>query len=158
MGNIDNNCSDLELTEKYENVTHHLTALMELQKDIQENVYGYDFEALANGPMKDLREFWDWNYHAIQDELREAYDALGGIHDGIKNAAWKPWKKDHAKMKDMKLSEMSERDLKELKFELVDLQHFVFNMMISIGMDAKDLYEYYWSKNMENRARQERGY
>ena len=66
MANVDNNCADLEVNEKYEDYTEHLTELMKLQKDIQENVYGYDFSELENAPLKKLREFWDWNYHAIQ--------------------------------------------------------------------------------------------
>jgi hypothetical protein len=158
MANLDNNCADLELKEKYEDYTEHLTELMKLQKDIQENVYGYNFSELENAPLRKVREFWDWNYHALQDEFREAYDALGGIHDGIKNASWKPWKKDYKKMDELTLAGMSERDRLELMYELVDAQHFLFNMMISVGMDGKKLFELYWAKNMENRARQERGY
>ena len=58
----------------------------------------------------------------------------------------------------MKISDLSEDDVKELKMELVDIQHFLFNMMISVGMNAEELYNFYLSKNKENIARQERGY
>jgi hypothetical protein len=58
----------------------------------------------------------------------------------------------------MKISDLSEDDVKELKMELVDIQHFLFNMMISVGMNAEELYNFYLSKNKENIARQQRGY
>ena len=43
--------------------------------------------------------------------------------DGIGNAVWKPWKKDHIKAKSMSFNEMSESDKIELKMELIDQQH-----------------------------------
>jgi len=58
----------------------------------------------------------------------------------------------------MKVSDLSEDDVKELKMELVDIQHFLFNMMISVGMNAEELYDYYLSKNKENIRRANSGY
>jgi phosphoribosyl-ATP pyrophosphohydrolase len=58
----------------------------------------------------------------------------------------------------MKISDLSDDDRKELKMELVDIQHFLFNMMISVGMNAEELYNYYISKNKENIRRQENNY
>jgi hypothetical protein len=58
----------------------------------------------------------------------------------------------------MKVSDLSPEDVKELKMELVDIQHFVFNMMISVGMTADELYNFYLSKNKENIRRQENNY
>ena len=159
MGNVDNSCKDLEVEDLYSKSENTLKDLYELQHDIQENVYGYDFEKMRNEmTLEEFRQFFDWNYHAIQDELRETFDALGGIKDGIGNGVWKPWKSSHAKLADMKFSDMSEDDKKELKMELIDIQHFLFNMMLAAGMTTDELFNYYFSKNKENRARQERGY
>ena len=58
----------------------------------------------------------------------------------------------------MKISDLSPEDVKELKMELVDIQHFLFNMMVSVGMTADELYNYYLSKNKENIRRQENNY
>jgi hypothetical protein len=58
----------------------------------------------------------------------------------------------------MKISDLSPEDVKELKMELVDIQHFLFNMMISVGMTADELYNFYISKNKENIRRQENNY
>lgn len=158
MANTDNKCADLEVEDLYSKSTNTLSDLYNLQKDIQENVYGYNFEKLRNGTLEEFRQFFDWNYHAIQDELRETFDALGGIDNGIGNAVWKPWKKNHAKNKTMKFSDLTESDKKELKMELIDIQHFLFNMMIACDMDAKEIFNFYFSKNKENRARQQRNY
>ena len=159
MANTDNTCSQLEVEDVFTESKNTLSDLYNLQKDIQENVYGYDFEEMRDQSLDDFRKFFDWNYHAIQDELRETFDALGGIKDGIGNAVWKPWKKAHTeKAPYMKFSDMSDNDLKELQMELIDIQHFLFNMMIATGMTAKDLMNMYFAKNKENRDRQTRGY
>jgi hypothetical protein len=42
--------------------------------------------------------------------------------------------------------------------ELIDIQHFLFNMMLAVGMTPDELFNYYFSKNKENRLRQKRGY
>lgn len=150
-------CSQLEVNDDYSKSTNTLSDLMLLQKNIQENVYGYNFEKLQSN-MKDLVDFWKWNQLAIQSEIMEAFDALGGIKDGVSSAAWKPWKMANANMKNMKLSDLTESDLKELKMELIDIQHFLFNMMLSVGMTPQEMFNYYYAKNKENIDRQKRGY
>ena len=159
MANTDNQCKDLPVEDDYVKSTHHLGTLMTLQKNTQEKVYGYDFANLSLGEIKD---FWLWNTRAIDDEISEAYDALGGVSNNgetsIGNAVWKPWKSNHKKAYSMKISDMSTEDVKELKMELVDIQHFLFNMMVSVGMTADELYNYYLSKNKENIRRQENNY
>jgi hypothetical protein len=127
-----------------------------LQKDIQENVYGYDFEDLRKQPIGIMKDFFMWNTHAQADEAHEAMDALGGIHDGIGNAVWKPWKAKHNTS--MTFNDLSERDKIELKMELIDELHFLFNKMHAVGMSTRELFNYYFSKNKENRERQKRGY
>ena len=159
MANTDNQCKDLPVDNDYVKSTHHLEQLMNLQKSTQEGVYGYDFANLTLGEIKD---FWLWNTRAIEDEISEAYDALGGISNNgetsIGSAVWKPWKSIHKKAYELKISDLSEEDQKELKMELVDIQHFIFNMMISVGMTAEELFNFYLSKNKENIRRQQNNY
>lgn len=151
-------CAHLEIEDIFATSENTLADLYNLQKDIQENVYGYDFSKLQAGPLPELRQFFDWNYHAIQDELRETFAALGGMSDGIANGVWKPWKKAyHEQAPNMSLNDMSERDLKELKMELIDIQHFLFNMMLAVGMTPEELMNFYFAKNAENRRRQSTG-
>jgi hypothetical protein len=158
MANTDNSCAHLEVPDEFSKSTNTFKDLMSLQKDIQETVYGYNFEEMQNGSLEGMRKFFDWNYHAIQDELREVFQALGGTKDGIGSGIWKPWKATHKKIGEMKFKDMSPNDLKELKMELIDIQHFLFNMMLAIGMTPEETYNYYFSKNEENRDRQKRGY
>lgn len=150
-------CSHLLIEDSYNNSENTLKDLIDLQKTIQSDVYGYDFKQMRD-KMSKLVDFWKWNQLAIQSELMEAFDALGGVQDGIGNAAWKPWKKKHQDIQNMQLSDLSERDLKDLKMELIDIQHFLFNLMISVGMDAEEIFNYYVAKNQENIERQKRGY
>jgi phosphoribosyl-ATP pyrophosphohydrolase len=159
MANVDNSCAHLEVEDVFTESQNTLADLYNLQKDIQENVYGYNFEELRENPLNEFRQFFDWNYHAIQDELRETFDALGGIKDGIGNGVWKPWKKSyHEKAPEMSFNSLSESDKKELQMELIDIQHFLFNMMLASGLTPADLMNMYFAKNKENRERQKRGY
>jgi NTP pyrophosphatase (non-canonical NTP hydrolase) len=155
-------CSHLEIVSEFEksksNVERDtLGDLMNLQKTIQQDVYGYDFEEMQNN-MKKMSEFWQWNMWALSDEMHEAMNALGGIKDGIGSGVWKPWKKSNKELPNMKLSDLSESDLKELKMEITDCAHFFLNLAISIGMTSQELYDYYFAKNKENIERQKRGY
>lgn len=152
-------CAQLEVEDIYSKSSNTLFDLYNLQKDIQENVYKYNFKELQDGPLPEMRAFFDWNYHAIQDELREMFNALGGMHDGISNGVWKPWKKSYKEnAPNMTYTNLSERDKKELKMELIDIQHFLFNLMLATGITPEELMNLYFSKNKENRNRQKNGY
>jgi phosphoribosyl-ATP pyrophosphohydrolase len=84
---------------------------------------------------------------------------LGGIKNGIGNGVWKPWKKSyHEKAPLMTFNSLTEDDKKELQMELIDIQHFLFNMMLASGLTPADLMNMYFAKNKENRERQKRGY
>lgn len=170
MANTDNKCSNLQIEKLYNKQPGSgdaLDNLFMLQKDIQENIYGYDFEKLRSQPLSQMVKFFQWNTHAQVDEAHEAMDALGGIHDGIGSAAWKPWKKAHSRTygfneetleNGITFNDHSERDKIELKMELIDELHFLFNKMHAVGMTTEELYNFYFSKNKENRERQKRGY
>ena len=164
MANNDNQCKDLKIEDLYENSKNTLHDLFTLQKDIQENVYGYNFEELRSQPISKMKDFFMWNTHAQVDEAHETMDALGGIHDGIGNAVWKPWKKRHEETKSvftptpMTFNDLSGRDVIELKMELIDELHFLFNKMHAAGMTTEELFNYYFAKNKENRERQKNNY
>jgi dimeric dUTPase (all-alpha-NTP-PPase superfamily) len=69
---------------------------------------------------------------------------LGEIGDAIN---WKSWKKTK-----------KEVDMDNLRMEFIDALHFLLEMMIMCGMDAKTIYNEYIKKMSENWARQARGY
>jgi len=155
MANVDNECKDLEIKDFYADSSTHLADIMENQKRMQEETYGIKFEEMS---IRDIMNFWHVNTHAVIDEIHEMTDALGGIKDGSGNAVWKYWKKDHKKYEDMKISDLSENDRKELFMEWIDILHFFINYAASMGLDAKTVYNYYFAKAEENKQRQKRGY
>lgn len=155
MANIDNQCKDLEVIDFYEKSSTHLEDIMKNQKEMQEKTYNISFDDMT---LSEIKDFWLVNMHSLKDELHEMMDALGGIKDGSGNAVWKYWKKDHAKYADMKVSDLSEGDKKELYMEWIDGLHFFINFAASIGLDAKTAYNYYFAKAEENKRRQRDNY
>lgn len=155
MANFDNQCSDLLVKDLYSKSKDTLGDIMSLQKDTQNNVYGWNFE---NMTLREIMNFWHVNTHSLIDEIHEATDSLGGVKDGSGNAIWKYWKKDFSKYANMKFSDLSPADQLECKFEIVDMLHFFMNYAISIGMTPQELYNMYMSKNKHNRDRQKNGY
>jgi hypothetical protein len=155
MANIDNECKDLEVQNFYDDSTTHLADIMENQKIMQQQTYGFNFDDMS---IREIMNFWHVNTHAVVDEIHEMTDALGGIKDGDGNAVWKYWKTAHTKYDNMKISDLSENDKKELYMEWVDILHFFINYASSIGLDAKTAYNYYFAKAEENKQRQARGY
>ncbi len=147
-----NVCSELDVRE--EKIVD-INYIFELQKKTQENTYNYKFDDMS---IKQISEFWFMNSHALQDEIHEMFDALGGMHDGVGNAAWKPWKKKNSVGKYTTIEDLSGRDLKELKFEIVDAFHFMINFAVSVGMTGSEMIDMYISKNKENINRQKNNY
>ena len=155
MANIDNECKDLEVKDLYSKSKTHLADIMKHQKEMQESTYGFKFEEMT---IREIMDFWLVNTHALNDEVHEMTDALGGIKDGSGNAVWKYWKKDYVKYSKLKISDLSEGDRKELYMEWVDILHFFMNYAASMGLDAETAYNYYMSKAEENKQRQKDGY
>jgi len=154
--NDQNNCSHLEIKSDYSESNTHLKDLLDFQAKIQQETYGTKYSEMT---LSELKDFWLINTHALQDEIHEAFNALGGIHDGVGNAVWKFWKKSKYELiKSKKISDLSDRDLIELKFEIIDMLHFFLNYANSVGMTAEEMYNMYVAKNKENIERQKRGY
>lgn len=152
MGNTDNNSKHLIPGQ---DTYPDFDKIFQMQKTLQEKAYGTKFEGMD---LEMVASFWFINKHALEDELSEMFDALGGINDGIGNAVWKPWKKDNAKSRNMTIDSLSEDDKKELLMEIVDGFHFFMNFAVSVGFTGSDIANAYVTKNKENYKRQEEGY
>jgi hypothetical protein len=101
-----------------------------------------------------LKEFIDWNEEAIRDEDREMQNALTGIH--TYPSCWKPWKSKHKEAMARPLSDLTEEELKELRYEWIDKLHFMMNEAIAIGLTPEMITNYYVAKNKHNVERQKR--
>lgn len=159
MSNNFQQCAHLSVDDEYSELIKNgkdaLSFLFEMQKGIQENVYGYDFEEIRSSIRK-LKQFIDWNEEAIRDEDREFQAALTGIHTYPN--CWKPWKTKHTEALDRPFSELTQDELKELHYEWIDKLHFTLNIAIAIGLTPELITNYYSAKNRENRNRQLNGY
>lgn len=152
MANTDNECKTLSLGDRE---FPDFERLFNLQKKIQEDTYHYRFNEMS---ISELSKFWFMNKHALTDELSEMFDALGGINDGIGNAGWKPWKKDHSLAEGQNMDSLSENDRKELLFEMADVLIFFMNFPISAGFSGTEIANAVSTKIEENVRRQATGY
>lgn len=141
-----------------------LQIMLDMQKSLQKKLAAekpecnVDPDSLetAGDVLKWLRNQDDY----IADETRELYTALGGMSNGEKDASavWKPWKARHIELQNKKISELSEADQLEIKFEMIDQVHFFLNKLMALGLNSQEIFELYYLKNAENFARQDRGY
>ena len=81
-----------------------------------------------------------WTKEFVVCILDECSEVLGQIN-------WKHWKKTRQRV-----------DQHEVRFEIIDLLHFVLSLAVVWGMTADDVAAYYIAKSDENKARQKRGY
>jgi hypothetical protein len=150
-------CADLTVNDKWSELrqsgSDSLELIWTMQKSIQEDVYGYNFNEIQSN-LGELKKFIDWNEEAIRDEDREFQAALTGIHTYPN--CWKPWKSKHKEAFSRKLSDLTEDELKELRMEWIDKLHFFMNEAIAIGLTPDMITNYYVAKNEENVKRQSR--
>ena len=140
-----------------------LQIMLDMQKSLQvrlandrEYCYHPDKLATAGDVVAWMREQKD----CIDDEFRELLTSLGEMSKGEKDASavWKKWKARYQEAQAKPISEMSPEDQLEIKFELIDIMHFVFNMAIGLNMSAEEIFKLYYLKNKANFERQDNGY
>lgn len=170
-----NSCASLLDDEKLKEGVEKYNELLEQGKDPFTYMLNmqYDLQvALANkspefNPSPDslinIGQKFDWlreNKQAFDDEYREIIDALPGMETPEKDrsAVWKRWKTKYSDIRSKTFAELSEDELKELKFELTDSFHFFMNMFFALDMDAREMFVYYYFKNAENHRRAQNGY
>lgn len=168
-----NECANLidgvdKAEEAYFNALIHedkdpLQVMLDMQKSLQvrlandrEYCYHPDKLSTAGDVVAWMREQKD----CIDDEFRELLTSLGEMSKGEKDASavWKKWKARYPEAQAKPISEMSPEDQLEIKFELIDIMHFVFNMAIGLNMSAEEMFKLYYLKNKHNFERQDNGY
>ncbi|UGO49658.1 dCTPase [Klebsiella phage vB_KaeM_Merci] len=140
-----------------------LQVMLDMQKSLQvrlandrEYCYHPDKLETAGDVVAWMREQKD----CIDDEFRELLTSLGEMSRGEKDASavWKKWKARYTEAQEKRISDMSDKDQLEIKFEMIDILHFVLNMFAGLGMDAEEIFKLYYLKNAENFERQNNGY
>ncbi|QHR70776.1 dCTPase [Escherichia phage CLB_P2] len=169
-----NECSQLiagadKAEEAYFNALIHedkdpLQVMLDMQKSLQVRLATEKSEFNTNpDELATAGQVVDWLRNQkdyIDDEFRELLTSLGGMSNGEKAASsvWKPWKAQHAEFRNRRIDELSPEDQLEIKFEMIDILHFVLNMFQGLGLTAEEIFKLYYLKNAENFARQDRGY
>jgi hypothetical protein len=110
-----------------------LEYMLDSQRELQKRILGVDPATLDNDARINNIKM---NSFALMAELFEAVNEIG----------WKEW------------ATSRHINRKEFCGELVDVWHFLMNMMIAVDMDADALFDGYNEKRIRNHARQENGY
>lgn len=110
-----------------------LNELMALQKELQKNTFGTDFENMTKEERIALIR---QSVLACEDEL----------HEALREVGWKSWATQKY---------IHEQDLQE---ELIDALHFLLTLFLCAGMTADDVLRVYRVKHDENERRQREGY
>ena len=140
-----------------------LQVMLDMQKSLQTRLandrdycYHPDKLSTAGDVVGWMREQKD----CIDDEFRELLASLGEMSRGDKDASavWKKWKARYQEAQSKNISDMSDSDQLEIKFEMIDILHFVLNMFIGLGLDAEEIFKLYYLKNAANFKRQDDGY
>ena len=170
-----NNCASLhndetykEALQMYEDLTRDGVDPFQYMLDMQ---HGLQLAVAKKDPahnphpdeLKTIGQKFDWlreNKQAFDDEFREIVDALPGMELPPKDrsAVWKRWKAKYDDIRARTFDDLSENEMKELKYELCDSFHFYMNLFFALDMDAKEMFVYYYFKNQENHRRATSGY
>lgn len=146
MANTSNSCKDLsidttlfqKLTEgKNINEINFTNVFINQQNWAQLNIYKLDFSTMN---LEERNRYLTINFHSLNDEFNEFIDALGGINDGDGSAVWKYWKSKNQDYKNKTINDLTENDLLELKYELIDIFKFMLLIPIILGLNNKPLF------------------
>ena len=133
-------------TVKYTDVIDMLEALFVNQLELMKKYHEIEERVLPCIVPDDVPVNLDSyeGQHCLRWLIRNAITELSEADDCLKNKAWK--------------KTMIETDVVHLKEEMVDALHFFIEACILIGMDAKELFEFYMKKNAVNKFRQRSEY
>ena len=111
----------------------NFTSWLNSTLDLQRTAFDVDPPYLDD---EERAEFVRWNILAATDELHEALNEVG----------WKPWATDRYFNRDAFVG------------ELIDVMHFIGNLLVTAGVTGEELSQRYHSKQQRNRYRQVVGY
>jgi phosphoribosyl-ATP pyrophosphohydrolase len=110
-----------------------LYEMLRLQRQLQTETFGANPAVMQDAD----------RIQYIKDMVLAATDEL---HEVLAEVGWKPWATSRHVNRDAYVS------------ELVDVWHFVMNLLIAVDCGPEELYTKYLAKRSENARRQEAGY
>ena len=168
-----NSCSHLlnnidEATKKYNEIKSSngsaLNEMLKMQNQLQVNLKEKLGRTIPPDELKTKGELVDFLFdqkRAFDDEFMELIHSIAGSNksDKEQTSIWKKWKSDYTKLRSEDINEgLTEEEIHEKNMESIDMIHFVFNMLLALGLDEKQIFEYYYLKNRENFNRYQNGY
>lgn len=151
--------------ESYNKAVSPFNELLGLQRDLQADLHAkYPHRAPEPGDIKTKGELVDFlmnQKRAFDDEFQELVLSIAGTNKPEKDqsAIWKNWKSNYDKLRAEGVNEgLSQDEIHERNFEMIDMLHFVNNMLLALGLDEKSIYTYYMIKNLENFKRYKNQY
>lgn len=142
----------------------NLQHMLDMQEDLQKVYTDKHGRCPAPSEVKTKGELIDSLLDmklALDDEFRELIEAVHGMSRPAseRSAGWKKWKGDYDKIRAEGIDEgLTASDIVERDMEGIDFMHFVFNILLLLGIDEEKLFLYYNLKNKENHDRQHKGY
>lgn len=146
-------------------IDDNLNQMLAMQNRLQEELAGkYPGRALPPLRLKTKGQLVDFlldQKQAFDDEFNELILSIAGTSKPAndQSAVWKKWKSNYDSLRSEEINEgLSEDEITERNFEMVDIMHFVFNMLLAVGLDSDKLHYLYMLKNEENLRRYNSGY
>lgn len=150
----ENQCAQLEVENREFSFQDMLDLQTNLQIDLASRLPETNINPLEIETKGQMKEWFRDNRDAINDEFKELIEAVGGQN----NAIWKKWKANHVELCNEKWQDLNPEEILELKYEAIDIMHFVNNIFVALQMDAKEIGQMYAAKNKENLRRYESKY
>jgi hypothetical protein len=145
----ENQCADLNIPEGEFSFQDMLDLQRNLQIDLAQRLPEINIDPTMIETKGELKEWFRDNRDAISDEFTELIEAIGGNDSAI----WKKWKTNHVSLGQEPVSNLNTDEMLELKYEAIDIMHFVNNIFIALKMDAAEVGRMYAAKNAENLRR-----
>lgn len=124
---------------KMENSKDKLDQIFEYQRDLQTRLGTWDKIKTES----DKQAFINQMILAIHEEAVELMQSTPYKNPDVVKFGWK---------------KTQAWDIENYKLELIDLVHFIINLALVVDMTPAELFSRYINKNVENYARQDRGY
>lgn len=150
----ENQCAHLKVSEENFSFQDMLNLQKNLQADLAIRLPETNIDPLDIKSKGQMKEWFRDNRDAISDEFTELIEAIGGQDSAI----WKKWKSNHVELCAENWEDLSKDEMLELKYEAIDIMHFMNNIFVALKMDAKEIGQLYAAKNAENLRRYKEQY
>ena len=145
-----------------------LTYMLQMQDSLQKTLHEKYNRTPIPSQMQytatkgELSDYIMEQQYAINDEFSELIHSIAGTSKDSKTASaiWKKWKSEYENIRnEHNTLDLTDEELLERQFEMVDIMHFIFVCLLALGIDSDEkLFTLYALKNKENLTRYNNNY